>query len=103
MRAQYRKVVVYVAGDADAMSFLGMLGFGPVPVPTEEQKAVSMLLAGVAKAASGDTSSRQMRGALSIDPDGRLALVANTDPRTVVLEAGPAAKVPLLIMPAGRN
>jgi len=61
MRAQYRKVVVYVAGDADAMSFLGMLGFGPVPVPTEEQKAVSMLLAGVAKAASGDTSSRQMR------------------------------------------
>lgn len=103
-RPQCRKAIVYVPTDLDAVAVLALLGFGAVARLTTPETEAVLAMAQIAKMAAGDTSTRPLTvNSMRCAQDGRLAVVFPSEPRCVIVEAGPAATVPILVIPHPTN
>lgn len=103
MRRAYRKVVFYLPTDADVTAALSMSGFQQPAALTPLETQVALGLSQVALGLCGATTTKQFPVGVLRSADGGLAVVFPSEPRTVVAEIAPPVKIPVLIMPAGRN
>lgn len=99
-RPAYRKGIFYLTTDADVVAVLTGMGFSQYGAFTPQEKQLLIGLAQVVASMSGVQTSRQVPVGTLRAGDGRLAVVFPSEPRAIIVEIGPAAKVPVLIMPA---
>jgi hypothetical protein len=79
------------------------MGFQQVPNLSPQEQQIALGLAQVVHAMSGATTQKPLPIGTLRSADGRLAIVFPSEPRSIIVEIGPGAKIPVLIMPPGRN